>query len=54
MGMEASDHPWGIVVERKAHAHGVIVVATTPNLAAALSARHINTNVYVDKYLNRQ
>jgi len=34
---------------RKAHAHGVIVVATTPNLAAALSARHINTYVYVDK-----
>jgi len=35
---------------RKSHAHGAIVAATTPNLAAALSARHINTYVYVDKW----
>jgi len=34
---------------RKSHAHGAIVAATTPSLAAALSARHINTYVYVDK-----
>jgi hypothetical protein len=47
MGMEG-DHPWDSA-RRKAHAHGVIVAATTPNVAAALSARHINTYVYVDK-----
>lgn len=51
VGMEASDHPRECG-RSKAHAHGasVIVAATTPNLAAALSASHINNNndVYVD------
>jgi len=52
MGMEASDQliiPGYSGRRRKSHAHGAIVAATTPNLAAALSARHINTYVYVDK-----
>jgi hypothetical protein len=48
MNFEANVHPWEGGTRRKAYAHGGIVAATTPNIEAALSASHINNDVYVD------